>query len=182
VRSGARRGAFTIVESALIVCVVGALLAVATPTFLRTVQTSKIAEASTQLAVLYRASASYYATPRTGEAGTPAFCLAAAAGPTPETPSVNPVPVDFGADETAGSATWRALGFAPQTPLRYRYTFAPTKAGCALPTPGTGVLVVRAEGDLDGDGVLSSFERSASIQVAGELSPDPLLRVRERIE
>jgi hypothetical protein len=46
---------------------------------------------------------------------------------------------------------------------------------------GETVLSVRAEGDLDGDGVLSLFERSATIQ-HGELALDPLLTVRDRVE
>ncbi len=175
-------GAFTLVETALIVCLLGAVLAVAVPTFVRAVQTSKISEASQQLEMLYRASASYYAVPRPDVDGHNAFCLPEAAGPAPAAPSEQPVSVDFADAATPGAATWKALFFAPKEPLRYRYTYLPTHAGCRLPVPAKGVLSLRAEGDLDEDGLYSRFERSASIQAPGELVADPMLRVRDRIE
>jgi hypothetical protein len=46
---------------------------------------------------------------------------------------------------------------------------------------GEVVLSVSAEGDLDGDGVLSRFERTATI-AGGELTLDPMLVVRDRVE
>ncbi len=164
------------------VCLLGALLAVAFPTFIRTVQTSKIAEASSELASLYKASASYYATAQSLPDGTHAFCLATAAGPAPALPAVEPVRVDFSAADTPGAATWSAIGFLPQAALRYRYSYLPTQAGCALPTPKVAALSLRAEGDLDGDGAYSRFERGANLGAPGELVPDPVLRVRDRVE
>lgn len=207
---GRREQGLSLIETSLLVAIVGVLLAVALPTFVRTVETSKTAEAAATLASLYRSSASYYATarqiaaepPRAGDANeappasvgsvapeTPApaphvaFCLAAAAGPTPAQPSPKPVAVDFLAPAAAGAATWRALGFTPTQPLRYRYSYLPTQPGCHVGQPAAGHgFRVRAEGDLDGDGVLSSFERGATAVNAGEVTPDPVLRVRHRME
>jgi hypothetical protein len=164
-----------------------------------------MAEAPEQLQRIYAATAAYYATPQLvappppvparGAAGpraqaaerpapsTHSRCLPAAAGPTPEKASQAPVSVDFSDAETPGSATWRAIDYAPQSPIRYRYTLAPEHSGCELGAsdPDTPALRVRAEGDLDGDGVLSRFERTANI-VDGNLVLDPLLIVRDRVE
>jgi hypothetical protein len=46
---------------------------------------------------------------------------------------------------------------------------------------GEPVLVLRAEGDLDGDGVLSLYERTV-VTREGQLVLEPLLSVRDRIE
>ena len=107
-----------------------------------------------------------------------------AAGPAPATPSQEPVEVVFAAPETPGHATWAALEYEPGETIRYRYTLLPSPAGCGAPTPegsSETILTLRAEGDLDGDGVLSSFERGASAG-DGELTPHPLLVVTDRIE
>jgi hypothetical protein len=104
------------------------------------------------------------------------------AGPTPSKPARDPVPVVFSASDAP--ATWRAIGYEPSGPIRYRYTFLPARSGCgALPADSHGepVLTLRAEGDLDGDGVLSLYERTA-VTKDGVLSLEPLLSVRDRIE
>jgi type II secretory pathway pseudopilin PulG len=175
----------TLVEVALIFCVVGIVLAVSIPTFIRTVRTSKIAEASLQLNALYQATAAYYENG--GDAsfrrGAQMRCLPVSAGPTPEKPSASPVKVDFMAESTAGYDTWRALNFNPAEPICYRYTFIAARSGCGLDNPAEGALVtLRAEGDLDEDGEYSVFERSASVDKQGALVPEPILSVRDRTE
>jgi hypothetical protein len=98
-------------------------------------------------------------------------------------PSEDPVDVEFTVDTAAGGETWAALGFAPDRPLRYRYTFLPVKEGCNLESEnGRPILVLRAEGDLDGDGKLSLFERRAISTEDGELVPTGVLRVQSRVE
>jgi hypothetical protein len=172
------------VEVALIVSILGVACAVAVPTFLREVRTSKVAEATSELQHLQLSAAAYYATPQPVDDGKRLRCLPAAAGPTPAMPSVEPVAVPFSAPETPGAPTWVALGYEPQSPVRYRYSFLPAFTGCASRSPLAAdgpVLTLRAEGDLDGDGVLSRFERRSQDQ-DGELTPDPLLIMRDRIE
>jgi type II secretory pathway pseudopilin PulG len=199
-----RRAAFTVIEVAVVLSLLGVLLAVGIPTFVRALRTSKMAEAPEQLQRIYAGAATYYAAPQSvtapiapparagGGARTqsterpPAIrshCLPSPAGPTPEKPSPAPVTVDFADPSTPGSGTWRAIGYAPGTPIRYRYTLAPEHSGCDIDSsePDSPGLRVRAEGDLDGDGVLSRFERTANI-VDGSLVLDPLLIVRDRVE
>lgn len=183
-RGRTARAGLTLVEVALIVSILGVACAVAVPTFIRSVRTSKVAEATSELQRLQLSAAAYYAAPQPVGDGKRLRCLPLAAGPTPATPSVEPVAVQFAAPETSGAATWSALGFEPEGPVRYRYSFLPALSGCALRSPLASegpVLTLRAEGDLDGDGVLSRFERRSQDQ-DGELVPDPLLIMRDRIE
>lgn len=159
------------------------VLAVAVPTFVQTIETSKAAEASHQLASLYRGSAAYYAVARPTTGPKLAYCLPSAAGPAPLVASVAPVQVDFAAEDTPGSATWRALEFAPHMPLRYRYTYLPHGAACLAEEPlQPATLTLRAEGDLDGDGILSRFERRVRLRAYGVLEPENMLHITDRIE
>ncbi|HEY2734070.1 MAG TPA: type II secretion system protein [Polyangiales bacterium] len=177
------RSALSLVEVAAILSVIGMLLAVAIPTLARSLRASKVSEASEQLDHLYRSIAAYYATARPDANGNDSFCLPDAAGPAPILPAPTPVAVDFAAPATPGAATWSALGFTPKMPLRYRYTLVVPSPGCrqaAAPHPNR--LVLRAEGDLDADGVYSTFERRADVLPHGELSPDPVLHIEDRIE
>lgn len=177
------RAGLSLVEVAAVISVIGMLLAVALPTLARTIRVSKVAEASEQLEALYQAAAAYYATPRRSEDGREVYCLPSAAGPTPATPSVDPVPVDFAHAPGPGNATWSALGFAPHAALRFRYSFLPAAAGCEPERSANApMLSLRAEGDLDGDGVLSHFERRARIAPEGKLVPELVLHVEDRVE
>jgi type II secretory pathway pseudopilin PulG len=173
----------TLVEVALVLSVAGMVLAVAIPTFIESLETSKAAEATGQLEYLLRQSASYYAVARPTETGKAAHCVPAPAGPHPAQPSPKPVPVDFGSADLAGKSTWQALSFQPREPLRYRYSLLVQGPSCVLeavqPAP---LLILRAEGDLDGDGSLSRFERRARLLGNGELKAEKLLRVYDRIE
>ena len=174
----------TIVEVCVIVCVAGVVLAVFVPTFLKHLHTSKVAEASEQLAQMHRGAASYWLARHHGSHGEPLVrCLPDVAGPAPEHTTVDPVDVDFAAEATPGAPTWRALGFAPDRPTRYQYAFEPARAGCGVTArPRAVVATLRALGDLDGDGVFSTFERRAGISAEGELVPVDILYVFNRTE
>ncbi len=173
----------SLIEACAVTCVGGVLLAVAVPTFMRHVRTSKTSEASEQLATLHRLSAAYYARRHTGPDGRRRqHCLPDAAGPAPAAPTISPQTVDFTAAATPGASTWRALGFAPQDPTRYRYALEPVEAGCDLALAERPYLLsIRAEGDLDGDGVLSRFERRATVR-EGELVPFGVLVIDQHVE
>jgi type II secretory pathway pseudopilin PulG len=174
---------FTLLEAALVLSVTGMVLAVAVPTFVDKLETSKAAEASQQLATLFQSSAAYFAVARPTSDGKTAYCLPAVAGPAPLLPSPEPVIVDFAAQDTPGVDTWRALEFAPKEPLRYRYTFLPRGPACMVdelfPLP---TLTLRAEGDLDGDGTFSRFERRARLRARGQLDGERMLHIADRIE
>jgi type II secretory pathway pseudopilin PulG len=179
-----RTAGLTLVESALLVALVGGLLAIFVPTFFRHIRTSKAAEAGTELQRLHGRAAAYFAATHTLEDGSVGRrCLPTAAGPAPAEPSQDRVQVDFHDPATPGHETWRALGYQPEGPIRYRYTFIPERAECGqAPAGGRTVLLLRAEADLDGDGQLSLYERRATIDADGQLVPVGALYVQDRME
>jgi len=173
------RPRLSLIEAALLLCLLGIVLAVFVPTFLGRVRTNKISEASELLQEISDRAAAYYAT---SWGGGKRFCLPQGAGPTPATPSVDSAEVDFAAEEHSGHASWEALGFQPERPVRYSYTYQPSDHGCDLVTAdGPRSVSFRAVGDLDGDGVHSTFERRATIDVDGFQTAD-ILHVHQRIE
>ena len=169
----------SLIELALLLCIGAVILAIFVPAFLRRVRTNKISEAAELLQGMHRRAAAYYET--SWDDGKRS-CLPPGAGPTPVSPSVDPIEVDFVAEDQAGHASWAALGVQPDRSLRYSYSYRPSHHGCGL---GSGdephTVSFRAEGDLDGDGVLSTFERRASIDAEG-LKPEGPLHVHRRVE
>ncbi len=170
----------TLFETVLVISIAGTVLAVFVPTFAARLRTDKIAEPTELLQSMHDGATAYYAT--RWDNGLER-CLPAAAGPAPEQALVEPVAVDFAADDAVGAESWQALGFQPDRPIRYRYQYAPAKSGCGLGAggPSEEVLFV-AEGDLDGDGVLSRFERRARPGPDGVLHPVEELFVHQRVE
>ncbi len=169
----------SLIEVALLLCIAGIVLAVFVPTFLRRVRTNKINEAAELLQEMSDRTAAYYSTTWPGGER---YCLPPSAGPTPEAPTVELVAVDFLGDDQAGHGTWGALGFQPDRPVRYSYSYAPSRHGCSLnDEESLGEIIFRAEGDLDGDLVRSIFERRATLEGDG-LKPAELLHVHKRTE
>ncbi|MDQ3035274.1 MAG: hypothetical protein M3Y87_22915 [Myxococcota bacterium] len=179
-----RRQGATMVQAALAVCVIGGVLAAFLPTFVRELRLSKVSEASEHLALMHARAAAYFAAEHATADGPQRHCLPPAAGPTPVAPRVEPVDVDWSDASTLEGETWTALGFAPERPVRFSYAFEPTTHGCGLRSPaGTYLVTFRAEGDLDGDGERSIFERRAAANPeTGELEPLGILYVRDRVE
>lgn len=118
-----RQAGVSLVEASLLVALVGAVLAAFTPTFVRQLRLSRVAEASEQLAELHRGMAAYFETPQRDEEGNRRMrCLPGPAGPAPEQVGPDGVLSDFSASAMPGHVTWKALQFGPDYPSRYRYT------------------------------------------------------------
>ncbi len=177
------REGLTLVEAAVLVGIVGVVVAVFVPTFAKSLRTSKVAEASELLEQLHIRTAAYYAASHGEGPERRRACLPAAAGPAPAEPSPDPQEHDFQDEAMPGAETWKALGFQPNRPIRYRYSIVPAAEGCGLEAPDNGPLVLfRAEGDLDGDGKRSVFEREASVGEDGTLVPVGILHMLDRVE
>jgi hypothetical protein len=184
VTSRRTRQGLTLVEVALLLSMLGIVLAAGVPAFIRGLRTSKTQEAAQELERMFAAVAAYYEVPQPTPTGPRLRCLPESAGPTPERPSIDPIAVSFQAPEVPGSATWRAIGYEPSGPVRFRYSLRVARVGCGplgAEARDKPVVVLRAEGDLDGDGVLSTFERSAR-ELEGRLVLDGTLLVHDRIE
>lgn len=169
----------TAIEMTLIVSIAAVLLAVFVPTFLKQVRLSKTSEPTLELAEIDARARVYYQALH-GGAARRRRCLPAPAGPTPSVGSVDPIAVDFHADDGSGNPTWQALDYQPSGPIRFRYSFTPVAARCGV--HGAHLWTIVAEGDLDGDGKHSSFERSSGVVANGTVGPTGVFHILDRVE
>lgn len=154
---------FTPIELGIGWAVLGSVAAVAIPTFVREVHASRFVEPEDGLKRL-AASAVAYAE-RTGRF--------------PDTVALTPPTPPKGKKEadppgTWDDPTWRDLDFraAPEgVPHAYSFSFESTAS----------TFVARARGDLDGDGVLSTFEVKGSF-AAGKPQIEPGMYVEAELE
>jgi len=181
-RNRGGKDGISIVELLASISLIATLMTIAVPAFLVQVRRNKVSEASENLSELHRRTAAYYATERRIK-GAPAQrrCLPLAAGPTPSTPSSKVRVVSFFDMAAAGFVTWRSLGFNPPSGVRYAYSYTPQVTGCYLKS-GIALKFI-AQGDLDGDGTMSKFVRTAYTTAEPyTLSDDPVLFIENRAE
>ena len=152
---------FTLIELMIVVAIIGILAAVAIPAFMKYIRRSKTAEATMNLCKIFDSSVSYFNeehAQRDGlavsrmfpstEASTPAVALAC---PGSSSKKIPPTAGMFAAD------TWQALNFSVDDPFYYSYSY--TAAGTGIASEFTA----RANGDLDCDTTLSTFERVGTV-------------------
>jgi hypothetical protein len=132
------------IEFAVAFAIAGSVLAVAVPEFLHGLHASRLVEPIDGLKRV-AASAVAYASREGVEPGFPADA--------PLTPAEVPRGVRVSDPEgTWTHPTWRALDFGFDYPHAFSFAFASTA------TPQGGAFRATAYGDLDGDGVRSTFE------------------------
>jgi hypothetical protein len=153
------------VELAVAFALCGSVLTVCVPTFVRNLHASRLAE---PLEGLQRLS---------GRAAQLADTSAQASA-YPDSAPLTPERVPRGepAQDPPGTwdhPTWRLLGFAFTVPHSYGFEFESTNG------PQVSSYVARARGDLDGDGVLSTFEVKGSITLGGNPQTSALEVMRE---
>ena len=157
-RRAGERG-MTMVEAAVTFAIVGSLLAVAVPAFVRDLRSSKWVEPVDGVKAIAQAAALHAQKQDVPHAYPPGA---------PLTPSV--VPKGTRAVDPPGvwdHPTWKELGFraAPEG-VAHAYAFAFDSADGALRSS----FAAHAHGDLDGDGVTSTFEMRGHVAVP--LAPD----------
>ena len=138
------------------VCVLGIAAAVAIPAFVSYTKRAKVAEAETNLQQLTRFVESRCQDGR----GLPG-----AAGPVPATPTDRRQTPSFASDPV-----FAELGFAPAGGVYYAYSIVPR---------GDGSVALRAQGDLDGDGTLSTIEKGCYPTATGCDCSGPATRTNE---
>lgn len=153
----------TSVEGAVATSVVACVLAAVVPACIRAIRMSRTAEATENLELITRAWVAH--------GGDPLVLL-----PTPLTPAL--VPRGTAVSDPPGTwehPTWRALGFAiPESePHWYAYRLEARDNG-------REVLVI-AHGDLDGDGVTSTYSRTIRREPAGWVA-SPVVLVSADLE
>jgi hypothetical protein len=157
--------ALTPLELAALVSLSGTIAATMIPTFLRNVHASRLSE---PVEGLKRMAA--HATLRA--AGLPPE--SAYPESAPFTPAVTPRgELVLDPPGTWDTPTWRTLDFAFDAPHAYSFAFESSNSD------SRSTFSARARGDLDGDGVTSSFSISGSVERGAEPKLQPLEINRE---
>ena len=152
------RRAFTLIELMIVVAILGILAAVAIPAFMKYVKRAKTSEATTNLRRIFDSSVSYFSTEfhdQNGIAFPQRFPVSAPFTPATVAGSTRTI-TDFNIE--AGSLTWTALNFGIADPHYYSYQYDSTGG------TNDAQFTASAFGDLDGDSLLSTFCRFATIQ------------------
>ena len=151
---------------------------------------AKTAEAKNSIGAISRAAvAAYEGEQLTLENGVPhRFCDSATPVPASLTstkgkkylPSSTP-----GADFNAGDAKtgWQCLRFSMTTPVYYRYQYH-KGSGYLVPkaAPGPNGFEASAQGDLDANGILSTFTRTGTVSPSGEVVQSTTIYIDNEME
>jgi hypothetical protein len=157
--------ALTPVELAVAVSLAGTVAATMIPTFLRNVHASRLSEP-----VLGLKRIAAHATLRA--AGLPPE--SAYPESAPFTPALTPrAELLLDPPGTWDGPTWRALDFSFDAPHAYSFAFESANSD------SHSTFTARARGDLDGDGVTSSFSISGSVDRGAEPKLAPMEIYRE---
>lgn len=160
---------FTLIELMIVVAIIGILAAVAIPAFMKYIRRSKTSEATMNLRKIFDSSVSYYNEEHAVRAGGVAVArmFPSAVTSTPASTAcvggssvkTAPAPAMF------ASASWQALNFSVDDPFYFQYTYQGNNL-----TGIASAFTARANGDLDCDAVLSTFERVGQIDAANNVN------------
>ena len=177
-----RRG-FTLVELMITVAIVGILAALATVGVRRYLDSSKAAEARNNLGGIGRGVVSSYQGSLASQemlangalSTSAANVLCATATPVP---AAVPTGTKYqprtggGLDfDTGNSQTgWKCVRFTIDSPIRYRYSYTKGNVGLVAPgipgQPSANGFEAAAQGDVDGDGVRSTFALTGDVNTS----------------
>ncbi len=150
---------FSLLEVMVIAVILSLLAAVAIPAFIRYVKRSKATEATQNIAVIYTDETTYYAQSgdrpdSTGALVAPQFLAC------PPSPSG---PITSTRRDGNWSGNWYQLGFTTDAQVYFTYEVTETGTGNAA------TATVVANGNLDDNGVLSTFQRVLYVNTTGDV-------------
>jgi prepilin-type N-terminal cleavage/methylation domain-containing protein len=162
-RHGGDKQGFSLIELMITVAILGILAAIAIPAFTAYMARAKTSEATSNLNLMFKSAATYYAGDMGGKAVTSSitgYCTVDDAGPRPPTPSSAKQPFD-----ATGDAAFEALHFKIADFVYYSYGLSSAGPGCSHSGSET-LYTFYANGDLDEDTDLSTFEITGGSDVA----------------
>jgi prepilin-type N-terminal cleavage/methylation domain-containing protein len=162
--------AFTLIELMVVVVILGVLAAIAIPSFIGYVRRARTSEAVQTLGSMYGAASALYIAEHSGRQVASTVVTACVAESNALSPSA---PTSFKQVFTGG-AGFDELAFKLPDFVYYGYAFTsigpPGGITCFADSGSlTDVYTFVAHGDLDSDGVLSTFELSVGANGANQL-------------
>jgi prepilin-type N-terminal cleavage/methylation domain-containing protein len=158
---------FTLIEVMVAVAIVGILATLALPAFISYVARSKTAEASQNIDQLYKLASVYYTRDLSGqgtESAVTGYCTTDSADRVPTVPTRDKR--DLGLTAATNPELY-ALRFAVADMIYFSYGLTSSGGGCGH-QGDEQLYTFFANGDLDGDGIWSTFELAAGSNSGNE--------------
>lgn len=158
-------------ELMTVVFIIGILAATAIPIVGKYLLKAKTTEASLNIRKIYDGEVAYYQEERTNQLGIVISKEFINLSRTPTFPTQQKQYGDFARED------WASIKFAADGPVLYAYSVAASGIGTSA------AFTARAEGDIDGDGQTSLFERVASVNATtGEVEGGGALYTLDELE
>ena len=178
-RPRVRGNGFTIIELMIVVMIIGFIAATALPAFSRYTKRSRTAEAAGHLSKIFSGATTYFNTEHadnTGNTMDNQFPGGIAPDDADTECGCQPTGKCAGNSTAFGDPIWVALSFSVPSFHDYRPAYEGSGVGSA------SIFTATAHGDLDCDGVLSTFQRLGSVGPTGDVAGGSTAFVDNEIE